>query len=57
MYTNMFGGVVSFTADQFLNINGASNMYFGWGGEDDDLRRRWVQEGTAKRHPPFDLVF
>lgn len=34
------GGAVVFTKAQFLKINGYSNNYWSYGGEDDDLTGR-----------------
>src|SRR3569832_312878 len=41
-YPTYFGGVTSFTKEQYLKCNGASNQFWGWGGEDDDLWYRYV---------------
>lgn len=35
-----FGGVTALTTIDFREINGFSNAYWGWGGEDSDLFRR-----------------
>lgn len=39
-YNEYFGGVTIFDRESFLKINGFSNDYWSYGGEDDDLFRR-----------------
>ena len=39
-YPSYIGGAVSIATDFYRQINGLSNVFFGWGGEDDDLRMR-----------------
>jgi len=42
VYVPMFGGVTTFTRAHYLKVNGFSNTFYGWGGEDDDMRLRCV---------------
>lgn len=39
-FDSYFGGMTMFTVEDFKKINGFSNLYWGWGFEDDDLRYR-----------------
>ncbi|KAK6726800.1 hypothetical protein RB195_004858 [Necator americanus] len=39
-YKAIFGGISAMTVEQLRSINGFSNRYWGWGGEDDDLADR-----------------
>jgi len=34
------GGIISISGKNFTELNGYPNNYWGWGGEDDELRRR-----------------
>lgn len=42
------GGAVAFTSADFRRINGFPNTFWGWGGEDDEMRRR-IDEVTSIR--------
>ncbi|CAG9829016.1 unnamed protein product [Diabrotica balteata] len=39
-YKNIFGGVTALTTQQITLVNGFSNLFWGWGGEDDDMFNR-----------------
>ncbi|KAM9300522.1 beta-1,4-galactosyltransferase 4 [Morus bassanus] len=54
-YQGYFGGVTALTRDQFSKVNGFSNNYWGWGGEDDDLRIRVEMQKMRVVRPPADV--
>jgi len=41
------GGVLSMRTEHFQRVNGYSNLYWGWGAEDDDMAYRLVQYYVA----------
>ncbi|CAF0929918.1 unnamed protein product [Rotaria sordida] len=51
-YRTIFGGVSALTVEQFKSVNGFSNQYFGWGGEDDDMAARILTKYRISRYPP-----
>ena len=44
-YKTYFGGVIGFIPSVYKKINGFSNSFWGWGGEDDDIYNRVVNTG------------
>ncbi|XP_064598049.1 beta-1,4-galactosyltransferase 3-like [Liolophura sinensis] len=52
MYYNYAGGVIAMNQKNFIKINGYSNMYWGWGNEDDDLSARTQEKGLLLTRPP-----
>jgi predicted glycosyltransferase involved in capsule biosynthesis len=44
-YDGYFGGVTLFDKQSFVDINGYSNEYWGWGAEDDDVLHRCMSKG------------
>ena len=55
-YEFLIGGVLILTYDMYRNLNGFSNLYWGWGGEDDDLALRLVQKRMCVVRPSFELA-
>ncbi|NXJ81230.1 B4GT4 galactosyltransferase, partial [Trogon melanurus] len=55
-YRGYFGGVTALTRDQFYKVNGFSNNYWGWGGEDDDLRIRVEMQKMRVVRPSADVA-
>lgn len=52
LYPEFLGGVTQFGLVHVEKMNGMSNAYWGWGGEDDDILCRWRTLGMQfKRHP------
>ena len=50
-FESYFGGITLFPSELFKKINGFSNLYWGWGFEDDDLRYRCI-----KNDIPFNNI-
>lgn len=51
-YTDLFGGVSAMSRDHFRLVNGFSNVFWGWGGEDDDMANRIKARGLhISRYP------
>lgn len=42
-FDTYFGGITLFPVEEFERINGFSNLYWGWGFEDDDLLYRCIE--------------
>lgn len=52
-YKDIFGGVSALSREHFQLANGFSNLFWGWGGEDDDLSSRIRRVGLhISRYPP-----
>ncbi|XP_046361309.2 beta-1,4-galactosyltransferase 4-like [Haliotis rufescens] len=44
-YSWYVGGIIALTPSLYKRINGFSNWFFGWGGEDDDFAKRMQSFG------------
>ncbi|XP_033626151.1 uncharacterized protein LOC117289235 isoform X2 [Asterias rubens] len=50
-YGDFFGAVTGFTTGNILTINGFPNVYWGWGGEDDEIWKRVKEAGLPVSRP------
>uniref|UniRef100_A0A336LBW0 Beta-1,4-N-acetylgalactosaminyltransferase n=1 Tax=Culicoides sonorensis TaxID=179676 RepID=A0A336LBW0_CULSO len=55
-YNTIFGGVSAMTVEQFLAVNGFSNSFWGWGGEDDDMSNRLKHRGYHISRYPVNMA-
>ncbi|KAK8765250.1 hypothetical protein V5799_032145 [Amblyomma americanum] len=49
-YPTIFGGVSALREDHMQKVNGFSNVFWGWGGEDDDMSVRVRYSGYKLVH-------
>lgn len=54
-YKTFVGGVLMLTREQFEKVNGLSNLFWGWGREDDELYIR-MKEARMKVHYPQGIT-
>ncbi|CAF0903883.1 unnamed protein product [Rotaria sordida] len=52
MYNHLVGGVLALSEEQFISVNGWSNLYWGWGAEDDDMAQRIRNSSYRLSRPP-----
>ncbi|XP_021922372.1 beta-1,4-N-acetylgalactosaminyltransferase bre-4-like isoform X3 [Zootermopsis nevadensis] len=55
-YQAIFGGVSAMTKTQFQKVNGFSNLFWGWGGEDDDMSNRVRHHGYHISRYPANIA-
>jgi predicted glycosyltransferase involved in capsule biosynthesis len=55
-YEFLIGGVLLLTIDMYKKVNGFSNSYWGWGGEDDDLSLRLIERQMCVVRPSYNLA-
>jgi hypothetical protein len=51
LYPFLVGGVLKILPKTFILLNGYSNEYFNWGGEDDDMGLRLLSKDICVQRP------
>lgn len=55
-YDYLVGGVLSFRMEHYREVNGYSNMYWAWGGEDDDMGKRLLHHNLTIDRPSKEIM-
>ncbi|KAA0199064.1 hypothetical protein HAZT_HAZT008840 [Hyalella azteca] len=55
-YETFFGGANAISVGHFRQLNGFSNKFWGWGGEDDDMANRIKHHGLSISRNPADIA-
>lgn len=55
-YKDIFGGVSALTKHHMESVNGFSNQFWGWGGEDDDMSNRIRHHGYKISRYPANIA-
>ncbi|KAK5641801.1 hypothetical protein RI129_010348 [Pyrocoelia pectoralis] len=55
-YEDIFGGVCAISKEHFELLNGFSNSFWGWGGEDDDMANRIRYHKLYISRYPFTIA-
>ncbi|XP_067674893.1 beta-1,4-N-acetylgalactosaminyltransferase bre-4-like isoform X2 [Haliotis asinina] len=55
-YDILVGGVLNLRVEHYQELNGYSNMYWGWGAEDDDMAYRILHVGFKITRPPSTIA-
>lgn len=55
-YADLFGGVSALSREHFRLVNGFSNVFWGWGAEDDDMANRLKAHGLHISRYPANIA-
>jgi hypothetical protein len=57
IYDFLVGGVLAVRPQSFITLNGYSNRYFNWGGEDDDMGLRMLAKDICVQRPTSGFYY
>lgn len=57
IYDFLVGGVLALRPQSYVTLNGYSNRYFNWGGEDDDIGLRMLAKDICVQRPTSGYFF